>query len=62
MLEETLQLFSKDLNKILDSKFFDILIWGSTVLNDFTPHKGDIDFQLFYFRKLEQYIQFHQLF
>ena len=44
MLEETLQIFGKDLKNILGIKFYDILIWGSTVLNDFTPHRGDIDF------------------
>jgi len=32
------------LNKILKNKYLDIILYGSNVLNDFIPHRGDIDF------------------
>jgi len=44
LIQKTLDQFETDLKSILSTKYIDILIYGSIVLNDFTPHKGDIDF------------------
>jgi len=41
---KTLDLFDHDLRKIFKDKYLDIVIHGSVTLNDFTPHRGDIDF------------------
>ena len=41
---KTLDLFDHDLRKIFKDKYLDIVIHGSVALNDFTPHRGDIDF------------------
>ena len=44
IIEDTLKQFDKDLEKILLSKYKDILIYGSVSINSFTPNQGDIDF------------------
>jgi hypothetical protein len=41
---DTLKSFDYDLCKILKEKYLDILLYGSSTINGFTPNQGDIDF------------------
>ena len=41
---ETIDQFNHDLRRILGNNYIDILLYGSSTINSFTPHSGDIDF------------------
>jgi hypothetical protein len=44
VVSKTLKQFDYDLNNILKNNYLDIILYGSNTLNNFVPHRGDIDF------------------
>ena len=44
IVKNTLKQFDHDLKNKLGKNYLDIILYGSVVLNDFIPHRGDIDF------------------
>jgi hypothetical protein len=44
VVSKTLKQFDYDLNNILKNNYLDIILYGSNTLNNFIPHRGDIDF------------------
>jgi hypothetical protein len=44
ILAETLKQFNNDLRRNLKENYLDIILYGSSTINDFVPNKGDIDF------------------
>ena len=45
-IHQTINRFQDDINRLLDTNLIEIILHGSYALDDFTPHKGDLDYTI----------------